>query len=244
MATTPTILIVQHEDGCPPGWLGDVWQAGGAALDVRTPYRPDDAASGLPSDLSGFAALVVLGGAMGAHDDAAHDWLEPTKSLLRQAIERELPTLGVCLGHQLIGAALGGRSARNPAGQVCGRVPIALTPDGAGDPLLGGLDGRRIVQWNDDVLAELPAGAMVLSTAPDGSVQAARFGRSAWGLQFHPEASPDLVAGWSASHETVVPGAGARAVVDIRAHADELRAVNDELAERFLAQVTERLSAA
>lgn len=234
MNTARPILIVQHEDACPPGWLGDTWAAHGMALDVRTPYRAGEPPDQLPGGLDRYAALVVLGGAMGANDDAENDWLAPTKAFLRDAVAADLPTLGVCLGHQLMAVALGGRAGLNPAGQASGVTPIALTPDGAKDPLLADLDGRHVVQWNSDVITEMPFGATVLATAPDGSVQAARFGARAWGLQFHPEASPQIFDVWAGSKPTATPGAGAAAATDVRARADVLREVNGVLARRFL----------
>lgn len=238
MNTARPILTVQHEDACPPGWLGDTWADEGRALDVRTPYRAGDPSDQLPAGLDGYAALVVLGGAMGANDDAENDWLAPTKALLRDAVAAGLPTLGVCLGHQLMAVALGGRAGLNPAGQASGLTPIALTPDGVEDPLLGGLEGRHVVQWNGDVITEMPFGATALASAPDGSVQAARFGDRAWGLQFHPEASPQIFDVWAGSKPTATPGAGAAAATDVRARADDLREVNDVLARRFLRQLT------
>ena len=66
-------------------------------LDVRRPYVGDD----LPTSLQGYAALVVMGGAMGANDDATSPWLPAVKELIREAAADGVPTLGICLGHQL-----------------------------------------------------------------------------------------------------------------------------------------------
>lgn len=239
--TAPAILIVQHEDSCPPAWLGEEWLAAGRRLDVRTPYRATGPDSTLPRDLSRHSGLVVLGGEMGAHDDAQYDWLAPTKTLLREAVAEDLPTLGVCLGHQLLAVALGGRSERNPAGTAAGRTPLSLNDAGRQDPLLRDLDGRHVVQLNGDVVTTAPQGTQILSHAPDGSIQAARFASHAWGVQFHPEAAPEIFDSWTIDKDEPPREFDAQtAAADVRANAGDLRAVNDVLAERFLAIVTDR----
>ena len=85
-----SVLVVQHQDDCPPALVGDWLVEAGCALDVRRPYAGDE----LPADLSGHDALMVLGGSMGAHDDADHPWLTPTKALVRNAVATSTPTLG------------------------------------------------------------------------------------------------------------------------------------------------------
>ncbi|MGV3561778.1 MAG: type 1 glutamine amidotransferase, partial [Nocardioides sp.] len=89
-----TLLVVQHEDECPPGMLGRWWAEEGVTLDVRRPYAGEP----LPPDLAGHDGLVVLGGHMGADDDADHAWLAPTKQLVRVAAAGGGPALGVGLG--------------------------------------------------------------------------------------------------------------------------------------------------
>jgi GMP synthase (glutamine-hydrolysing) len=189
------LLVIQHEDTCPPEWFGRWWAAQGVAVDVLAAH------TGVPVPRSladGQAGLVVLGGEMGANDDAAYGWLAPTKSLIREVVGSGLPFLGICLGHQLASAALGGVVRPNAHGHATGLTPVALTPAGKSDALLGALPLDALaVQWNNDVVTELPAGAVQLATAPDGTVQAARFAPRAWGLQFHPECSPALFRRWT-----------------------------------------------
>lgn len=234
MTVPAPLLIVQHEDSCPPGWLGEEWLTLGRSLDVRTPYRASGRGTELPYDLSHHSALVVLGGEMGAHDDAQHGWLAPTKALLRRAVAGGLPTLGVCLGHQLLAVALGGRSEPNPTGTAAGRTPLSLTDAGRADPLLHDLDARPVVQLNGDVVTSTPDGTEVLAHAPDGTIQAARFGPLAWGVQFHPEAAPDIFDRWTIDKD-VPPQEfdAAAAAAEVRRSEAELRETNDLLARRF-----------
>lgn len=188
-----SVLVVQHEEECPPAWFG-VWiLEAGVALDVRKPYVGE----ALPDDLSAHTGLLVLGGAMNAVDEVATPWLAPTKSLVRAAVAREIPLLGICLGHQIIADALGGTVEANPRGSQRDLVEHCWT-EGAGEDLLFGNRPRRAAHWNNDVVVVAPPGAVVLATAPGGEIQALRFGARAWGIQSHPEVDERILAAWAA----------------------------------------------
>ena len=192
----PRILVVEHEEDCPPAWLGEWLVDAGATLDVRRPYADGP----LPADLTEHDGLVVLGGSMGADDDAEHRWLTDTKGLLREAVASDVPTLGICLGHQLLASALGGRVEPNPRGQQLDLYDIGWTEAAAADTLFHELVGSaRGVQWNDDIVVEPPAGAVVLARAATGEIQALRFGRCAWGVQWHPELGASVLRPWADS---------------------------------------------
>ena len=187
------LLVVQHEPDAPVAWLGEWWTELGLELDVVRGDLGEPVAS---SWAAGHDGLVVLGGAMGACDDALAAWLAPTRALIADAVAREVPVLGVCLGHQLAAVALGGSVERNPSGRTIGPVPVRLTGAAASDPLLGGFDRLAAIHYNDDVVTVVPDGATVLASLPDGRPQAIRFGRRAWGVQFHPETSPEVFGAW------------------------------------------------
>ena len=133
----------------------------------------------IPADLDGYDALVVLGGEMGANDDESCPWLAPTKALIAHGRRTRARFLGICLGHQLAAAALGGEVIVNPLGQAVGLTPVSLTSAGEADALLEGVrPGASSIQWNATWRRRLPEGAVELATAPDGTVQAARFARA------------------------------------------------------------------
>ena len=211
---TAPILVVQHEDDCPPAWFGTWITAAGAVLDVRRPY----AGEALPSDLSGHAGLLVLGGAMNATDEVATPWLAPTKALVREAVEHEVPVLGICLGHQIVADALGGSVEPNPNGPQRDLLEHGWTDDAVDDLLFATRPGPA-AHWNNDVVTRPPSGAAVLSRAPGGEVQVLRFGVRAWGIQSHPEVDEQILARWA--EEDVVDAdrflavvAAARATLD------------------------------
>ncbi|MFL6107914.1 MAG: type 1 glutamine amidotransferase [Marmoricola sp.] len=186
------VLVVQHEDGCPPAWFGTWMTAAGATLDVRRPYAGET----LPADLSEHSGLLVLGGAMNATDEEAAPWLTATKALVREALQRETPVLGICLGHQVVADALGGTVEPNQNGTQRGLLDHGWTEAVVDDPLFGTRPARA-AHWNDDVVSEAPPGAVVLARAPGGEVQALRFGVRAWGIQSHPEVDEQVLAVWA-----------------------------------------------
>ena len=189
----PRVLVVEHEEDAPAAWFGQWLSEAGAELDVRRPYLGQE----LPADLADHDALLVLGGEMGANDDHV-PWIAPTRALAARASQDGVPTLGICLGHQLCAVALGGAAARNPHGQQLGVLGVGWTDDASADPLLGAVvHAAHAVHWNNDIVTDLPEGAQVLARAPGGEVQAARLAEKVWGVQMHPEVDEAIVASWS-----------------------------------------------
>lgn len=229
------LLVVQHEPDAPVAWLGEWWRALGLELDV---VRGDLGEAVAERWADTHDGLVVLGGAMGACDDALAPWLTPTRALLADAVAQGVPTLGVCLGHQLAAVALGGTVGRNPAGRTIGPVPVRLTGAAASDPLLAGFDGLPAIHYNDDVVLENPRGATVLASLPDGAPQALRFGPVAWGVQFHPETSPEVFGAWLRwdSPDALTPEQDAL-LAEVTLAREVLRSAWQPLAERFASLV-------
>jgi len=234
-APAPVVLIVQHGEDDPPGRLGDWLTEAGCALQVVN----CQAGEVLPSNLDDIAGLVVLGGAMGAYDDDRVPWLGATKALLAQAVERGVATWGICLGHQLLAVACGGRveqAAVPQAGVVTGQP----TPAAQSDPVLAGWPADApTVHWNNDLVVQPPPDAVVLSTSAAG-IQTFRVGSNAWGMQFHPEVDATTVAGWAADDVRAgrlgEDNAAAR-IEDIRAADADVSVAMAELARRWAGRV-------
>jgi GMP synthase (glutamine-hydrolysing) len=186
------VLVVQHEDDDPIHLMG-TWMEG-VDLTVLRPYVGDD----VPLIIDGYDGLVVMGGAMGAHDDEESPWLPATRELIRAAAAARVPTLGICLGHQLCTVALGGEVEKNPRGRQLGLLDVGWGAAAVDDPLVGRLVGpRRAMHWNDDVATRLPDGAVQLATAGTGEVQAVRHAETVWGVQWHPEVDDALIRAWA-----------------------------------------------
>lgn len=186
------IAVVEHESMCPPAHVGTWLVEAGATVDVVRPWAGEE----LPA-AAAYDGWVVLGGSMGADDDALHPWLGPVKQLVRDCVAGGTPVLGICLGHQLIGSALGGTVARNPRGQQVGVHDVGWLDGAVEDELVGSLGPVRGIHWNHDLVVTLPDGATALARTPQGELQVARYAPRAWGVQLHPEADEHVVASWA-----------------------------------------------
>jgi GMP synthase (glutamine-hydrolysing) len=244
--STYPLLVVEHEAQCPPGWLGEWLLEDGERLDVRRPYAGDP----LPGDLHEHSGMLVLGGEMGAYDDRDHPWLAEVKDLVLAAVGDGTPVLGVCLGHQLAAVALAGEVAANPQGQQIGVLDVAWTEAAHSDPLLGPLARRDVpspaVQWNNDVVTRLPAGAVDLARTGRGELQAARLADRVWGVQWHPEVGEEIIRPWADldRDDAVERGVDVDACVEqVVAARGELRATWRVLAQTFAAVCRETVPA-
>lgn len=124
-------------------------------------------------------------------------WSETTAQWLRRAIDARLPVLGVCYGHQLLAHALGGRVDYHPTGREVGTIAIERTAECAEDALLGAMPPRFLAHaTHRQSVLEMPAGATVLARSAHDAHQAVRYAPGAWGLQFHPEFSVEIMRGY------------------------------------------------
>lgn len=149
--------------------------------------------------------LVVLGGPVGVYDERVYPFLSDEKDILRTRLEANLPTLGVCLGAQLIASAL--QAHVGPMGsKEIGFAPIVLSEDGKTGPLRH-LDGVPVLHWHGDEL-QLPPGAINLASTQQCANQAFSLG-NALGLQFHPEVDASArIERWLIGHAAELAAAG------------------------------------
>ena len=182
-----TALVLQHEPGAPAGLLGDALRAAGLRVDERVLAAGEAA----PATLDGYGALIVLGGDMNLGEEDRFPFLLAERELLRRAVADGLPTLGICLGAQQLAASCGG-GVRRRASLGLGWRPFTVLRD---DPLLAGVEtGVRAFHWRW-YACRLPEHAVLVATG-DGDPQVFRIGPAAWGVQFHPEVTFDILAGW------------------------------------------------
>ena len=184
-------VVLQHVAYEGPGAIaGAVADAGADLLVVRL-----DRGERVPeaNAVAGMRGLVVMGGPMGVYDELP--WLVPERTLVRSAVEAGLPVLGVCLGAQQLAAALGGTVTDGPVPE-CGVGEVHLTSDAIGDPLFGPAPSPLpCIHWHGDTFS-LPERAVRLAGNEAYENQAFRYGRRAYGLQFHVEVTGSLVAHW------------------------------------------------
>lgn len=191
----PTILVLEHDPADPVQRLGEWLTEAGAELVVCRPPAGDE----VPE--AGFDALVCLGGHMSATDDDATPWLPATKRLLRRVIADGTPTLGICLGAQLLALAGGGAVETGADGPEIGAYLTAKRDAATDDPLFADVPMTPdVMQCHDDVVSVLPPGAVLLLSGTGYPHQAWRQGRAAWAMQFHPEATAAVVRDWAGRH--------------------------------------------
>jgi GMP synthase (glutamine-hydrolysing) len=195
--------------------------------------------------LEEVSALVVFGGAMNCDQVEAYPFLAWERALLADAVARDVPVLGVCLGAQLLVRAFDRPVFRAPEREL-GFPEVHLTGAAGMDPVLGALpESVRFFQWHEDAFRE-PPGATVLATGRDGSVQAFRKG-PAWAVQFHPEVTAAELRRWFEGAAPTLEPVWGRDAGDLeREVADHLPAANEhglELFRRFARHVKERSEA-
>ncbi len=196
------VLIVLHQELSTPGRVGHYFQARGIPLDVRRPRCGDP----LPDTLAAHSGAVIFGGPMSVND--ADGYIRTEIEWIKVPLAENKPFLGICLGAQMLARHLGARVAAHPEGKAeIGYYPIKATP--AGRSLMATWPGA-VYQWHREGF-ELPAGAELLAEGAMFKAQAFRYGRAAYGVQFHAEVTHAMMCRWiGRGHERLaMPGAKA-----------------------------------
>jgi GMP synthase-like glutamine amidotransferase len=241
-------IILQHTTTEGPGRVAELLAARKIELDVRHVYKGD----AVPERLAPGELVVAMGGPMGVGDidDPRYPFIAQEITLLREAIARDRPALGICLGAQMLAAAAGARVYPNTRRGADGAAVIArevgwgqvdLAP-AAHEPALAGLRAKEMVlHWHGDTF-DLPRGAVPLASTPVCRNQAFRLGWKQFALQFHCELAADDVAMWvreDADYVREANGAdgGARILADTARCYAEARPAWDRLLGNIIGQM-------
>lgn len=224
------VAIFRHAPTEGPGYFGTY-------LDRRNiPWRliAIDAGEPVPGDAQSFSGLAFMGGPMSVNDSLP--WIPPALALIRDAVERDLPVIGHCLGGQLIASALGAAVTRNPVKEIgWGSVEIADTP--AGRHWFGQAPATfELFHWHGETFS-IPPGAERIASSPHCANQAFVLGRHL-GMQCHVEMTPELIRAWCNDWGREVQSLAAR-LPSVQTPAEMTEAVEDRV--RALHAVADRL---
>ena len=136
---------------------------------------------------------MPMGGHMGALDDHIAAWLPNERAMLADAAARDIPIFAICLGAQLVAAALGGEVSRAQTPEI---GVYEITSTGITDPVFELTGAAPVTQWHEDMVTRLPDGAVTLASSPLCANQIYRFGSKSYAVQFHPEVDAAMVRSW------------------------------------------------
>jgi GMP synthase (glutamine-hydrolysing) len=225
MPNPPRVLILQHLSGDGPAYLGQWLAANGVPFEVRNTEARDS----YPATLEGFDALAILGGEMSANDDLPS--LRQAEALFREAVQRGVPTLGHCLGGQLMARALGARVVLSPQPEI-GWHTMQLNAGPLTSAWFGeGIERFTVLHWHRESF-ELPPGAELLASSEACPHQAFALGPHL-AMQFHIEVDEEKVQRWSLDAD----GPSRRAMCDgLASHLAAHQAMADRIYRRWLSQ--------
>jgi len=216
------ILVLRHEPFEHLGYFTQVLEAKGLPFvyhDLEQPFS-----------LQEYSALIVMGGPQSAND--AGSAFDAERRLILEGIKDGIAVLGICLGAQLIAKVLGSRIYKNPVHEI-GWAPVHFTEEGQLDPLFASLPSPTTVfHWHGETF-DLPEGAAWLAYSDECRHQAFRYGKNVYGIQFHPEITPEMILDWSAQPANCGDVEALAAPID--PHAFDTRALAKRALDAWLA---------
>jgi len=183
------VLALQFTWDDPPGYLGEIMQEHDILCEV---VKVDEAPVPDPTE---YDAFIAMGGPQHVGADDRYPYLPGVEAAIRRAVEEDIPYLGLCLGGQLLAHALGAPVSPHHVAEI-GFSRIELIGEGKNDPLFQGLPGyQQVIHWHEDTF-DIPGSAVQLASGTITYNQAFRFGRRAYGTQYHIELTPGMLDVW------------------------------------------------
>src|SRR5579875_1426247 len=184
------VVVVQHAECEKPGLIAEALQSRGYTFETVLTSAGEPA----PKDLNQAQGLVIMGGPMGVYEQDRYPFLRDEMSLIECALRESKPILGVCLGSQLLAAALGAEVRKGRRKEI-GWHPVACAASAHDDSLLQGLDPEfTAYHWHGDIF-DAPKDAVSLASSRLTACQAFRYGENAYGFLFHMEIVPEILEG-------------------------------------------------
>lgn len=224
------IVFLKHIKIEGPGTLGAFFKKSG--FDIQEIELQDGAQA--PSDLTGIAALIILGGPMNVYEEEKFPFLKNENALIQKALAHDVPLLGICLGAQLLAKACGAKVGKSPSAEI-GFFDLSLTEDGLYDFLFENVEPPlKVFQWHEDMF-DIPQKGRWLASSQGCSHQAFRVNKKAYGLQFHVEVDRAMITAWMKAYWKLDNVWDHDKACDILAQYDEAKAKLDQAAEQMYA---------
>lgn len=203
MSASPIIIAIQNGPAAPINLLGKWLTEFGFEVRILHAYTGQP----LPKNLSELidsdkgevvAGFITLGGSVSVNDEENNPWLITEKALIRSSVAQKIPTLGICLGAQLLASSLGGTVEQGSQPEI-GIYPITFSNNSSANAdLFPGLEGASLpsLQWHEDFITQLPPDSISIASSDLAPHQIFSTGGIHYGFQFHPEADSTIVSIW------------------------------------------------
>ena len=202
------VLVLRHVPHEHLGIIEEVLREKGIDFDYKDLYEDSSDVS-----LEDYSGLIILGGPMNVYETEKYPYLLIEEVIIKDAILKDIPVLGICLGAQLIAKALGAKIYPNKVKEI-GWYLLEITDEGVFEPLISNFDLNEIVfQWHGDTF-DIPQGAVKLFSSPLCQNQAFRFGDKVYALQFHLEVTQPMVEEWLKEPANLQELAGLKGTID------------------------------
>jgi GMP synthase (glutamine-hydrolysing) len=229
------IWVLQHHPVENLGSIADALEGAALAWQYVRVFNQQP----IPRDMKGAGGLIVLGGAESVYQLDRYPYLRDEISLIQNALAESKPVLGVCLGSQLLAAALGAQVRRGEHREI-GWYPIRLNEEAGDDRLMRGLPREfTAMHWHSDVY-NLPTGATALASSDLTQVQAFRYGANAYGIQFHAEMTREILTALVTEFGEGLKRVGIDGeaiATQAEAHLPKLEAISSQIFSRWAAPI-------